>query len=212
MVKGIYVPTDESEPLEQREFASLEDYQQSVGGWIEAVDVHDLGITVYVNEEGLLRHLQCNPRASFLWWYHVPGSHRAMLVGNAIIVGVPDENGDSTDVPEEVVDLLMIAREYAVAIQMGGTTAPQRVGRQAVQHLAAAHARRPELVHQRDTARGLLHGRGVGGGVPRTMGRRGQRESDIRSGASSPHADAHGLPALGRLTEHRAPVAASDRA
>lgn len=124
MVKGVYVPTDESEPPEQREFASLEDYQQGVGGWIEAVDVHDLGITVYVNEEGLLRHLPFNPGASFLWWYHVPGSHRAMLVGNAIIVGVPDENGDSTDVPEEVVDLLMVAREYAVAIQMGGTTAP----------------------------------------------------------------------------------------
>lgn len=124
MVKGIYFPADETEPLEQREFATLDDYQAAVDGWIEAVDVPSLGVTIYVNEEGLLRHLPFNPRASFLWWFHVPGAHQAMLVGNAVIVGLPDENGDSTDMPREVVDLLTVAREYAVAIQMGGTSEP----------------------------------------------------------------------------------------
>lgn len=124
MVKGIYVPVDGSEPLEQREFATLEDYQAAVDGWIEAVDVPSLGITMYVNEEGLLRHLPFNSRASFLWWFHVPGAHQAMLVGNAVIVGALNENGDSTDVPTEVVDLLTGADEHAVAIQMGGTSVP----------------------------------------------------------------------------------------
>jgi len=37
-----------------------------VDGWIEAVDVPNLGITIYVNEEGVLRHLPFNPRASIL--------------------------------------------------------------------------------------------------------------------------------------------------
>lgn len=124
MVKGIYVPVDETESLEQREFATLDDYQVAVDGWIEAVDVPGLGITIYVNEEGLLRRLPFNSRASFLWWYHVPGAHQAMLVGNAVIVGLPDENGDSTDVPQVVIDLLTGASEYAVAIQMGGTSEP----------------------------------------------------------------------------------------
>lgn len=124
MVKGIHVPIDESEPLELREFATFDDYQAAVDGWIEAVDVPSLGVTIYVNEEGVLRHLPFNPRASFLWWFHVPGAHQAMLVGNAVIVGLPDENGDSTDMPREVVDLLTVAREYAVAIQMGGTSDP----------------------------------------------------------------------------------------
>lgn len=122
MVKGIYVPVDENEPLELREFATLDDYQAAVDGWIEAVDVPSLGVTIYVNEEGLLRHLPFNPRASFLWWFHVPGAHQAMLVGNAVIVGLPDENGDSTDMPREVVDLLTVAGEYAVAIQIGGAS------------------------------------------------------------------------------------------
>lgn len=124
MVKGIYVPVDESEPLEQREFATLDDYQTAVDGWIEAVDVPSLGITMYVSEEGLLRRLPFNSRASFLWWFHVPGAHQAMLVGNAVIVGALDENGESSDVPEEVIDLLTGTSEYAVAIQMGGTSAP----------------------------------------------------------------------------------------
>lgn len=93
-------------------------------GWIEAVDVPSLGITMYVSEEGLLRRLPFNSRASFLWWFHVPGAHQAMLVGNAVIVGALDENGESTDVPEEVIDLLTGTSEYAVAIQMGGTSAP----------------------------------------------------------------------------------------
>lgn len=122
--QGIYVPADESEPVEQREFATLDDYQAAVDGWIEAVDIPGLGITIYVNEEGLLRRLPFSPRASFLWWYHVPGAHQAMLVGNAVIVGLHDENGESADVPQEVVDLLTVAREYAVAIHMGGTSEP----------------------------------------------------------------------------------------
>ena len=66
MVKGIYVPIDESEPLELREFATFDDCQAAVDGWIEAVDVPNLGITIYVNEEGVLRHLPFNPRASIL--------------------------------------------------------------------------------------------------------------------------------------------------
>lgn len=125
MVKEIYVPADDSEALELRELEKLEDYQAAVDGWIESVDVPSLGVTIYVNEEGLLRHLSFNPRASFLWWYHVPGAHQAMLVGDVIIVGPPDDNGDGTDVPEEVVGLLTVAREYAIAIQMG--VVPHRV-------------------------------------------------------------------------------------
>lgn len=124
MVKGIYVPADDSKSLEVRELENLEDYQAAVDGWIEAVDVPALGVTIYANEEGLIRRLPFNPRASFLWWYHVPGAHHAMLVGDVIIVGAPDEDGDGTDAPEEIVDLLTVAREYAVAIRIGGSSTP----------------------------------------------------------------------------------------
>lgn len=119
MVKGIHVPVDPSEPLEVCDFANLAAYQAAVEGWIEPVDIPDLGITIYVNDEGLLRHLPFNSRASFLWWYHVPQARQAMLVGNAVIVGIPDRNGDNTDVPDELLALLTTEGEYAVLIKIG---------------------------------------------------------------------------------------------
>lgn len=101
-------------------FASLQSYQLAVDGWIDAVDIPGLGITIYVNEEGLLRHLPFNSRASFLWWYHVPQARQAMLVGNAVVVGSPDHDGEITDVPDEVINLLTSAGEYAVPVKLGG--------------------------------------------------------------------------------------------
>lgn len=123
MVKGIYVPVDSGEDLEVRDFSGLEDYQAAVEGWIEPVDVPDLGITIYVNEEGLLRHMPFNSRASFLWWYHVSAARQAMLVGNAVIVGMPDRNGDTTDVPAETVNLLTADGPFAVLIKVGSDPA-----------------------------------------------------------------------------------------
>ena len=37
MVKGLVVPAFDSKPLVVREFSELKEYQDAVGGWIEAV-------------------------------------------------------------------------------------------------------------------------------------------------------------------------------
>lgn len=123
MTKGIVVPHDAEAALEVRELADFGDYQQAVGGWIEAVNIPSLGIMVFVNEEGLLQHLPLNSRMTFLWWFHVPEARqRAMLVGNAVIVGAPDEEGNTTDVPEAVISLLMETQVYRVEVQVIGET------------------------------------------------------------------------------------------
>lgn len=115
MVRGLVIPADESEPIEERDFAALEDYQVAVGGFIEPVDIPDLVITIYVNEDGLLQQLPLNSRATFLWWYHVPESRQgAMLVGDVVIVGWPDKNGDNTDVPTNVAQLLRLDARFAI--------------------------------------------------------------------------------------------------
>lgn len=118
MVTGLVIPADGEKALERRDFAALEDYQAAVGGWIEAVDIPALGVTIYVNEGGLLRQLPFNSRASFLWWYHVPEARqKAMLVGDAVLVGLPDRNGDSTDLPPDVIDTLMHAGRWRVEVR-----------------------------------------------------------------------------------------------
>jgi hypothetical protein len=109
-------PGDRHRSCSVRELAELQDYQEAVGGWIEAVDVRDLGVTVYVNEEGLLHHLRFNSRATFLWWYYVPATRNgAMLVGEAVVVGLPDRDGNSTDVPLEA----LLLRDFSAFAWVG---------------------------------------------------------------------------------------------
>lgn len=117
MVRGLLIPSG-NDPIEERTLASLPDYQEAVGGWIEAIDLPDVGITIYVNEEGLLRQLPFNPRATFLWWYHQAAARQqTMLVGNAIVVGLPDQRGESTDVPESVAELFLRPGLWRVEVQ-----------------------------------------------------------------------------------------------
>lgn len=121
MVQGIIIPVDTDEPLRGIDTAQPDAIANAVGGLMEAVDLYDLGVTVYVNESGLLRHLPFNSRASFLWWYHVPSARqRALLVGDAVIVGLPDDNGADTEVPTAARDLLLSPGRFRVEVRTAG--------------------------------------------------------------------------------------------
>ena len=121
MVQGIVIPVDIDKPLREINTAQPDAIARAVGGLMEAVDLYDLGITVYVNESGLLQHLPFNSRASFLWWYHVPRTRqRSMLVGDAVIVGLPDEDGADTEVPAAARELLLAETHYRVEVRLTG--------------------------------------------------------------------------------------------
>lgn len=77
-----------------------------------------MGVTIYINEEGLLRRLPFNSRASFLWWYYVPAARESLLVGDVVIVGWPDVDGESTDVPEAVLQLLTKPVEHGITVRL----------------------------------------------------------------------------------------------
>lgn len=102
MVQGIIIPADNSVSLTAATSETLKDYQQVVGGWIEAADIPDLGITMYVNEEGFIRDLPFNRRAAFLWRFHVPRARDARLVGDVAVVGLTNDEGESTELPNEL--------------------------------------------------------------------------------------------------------------
>ncbi|QLD11026.1 DUF3846 domain-containing protein [Microbacterium oleivorans] len=109
MVHGIYIPAADAWDIEAREYVHLEDYQSAVDGWIEAVDLPDFGCTLFVNEDGLLRGLPYNRRATYLWWYHVPQARdRARLVGDVVAVGLAyAEIGESTNLSPNSGELLL---------------------------------------------------------------------------------------------------------
>ena len=99
---------------------SLEDYPRAVGGWFEAVDIPDLGVTMYVNEEGLIRDLPFNRRATFLWRFHVPQARDARLVGDVAVVGLTDDEGESTELPSELRQRLLEPSVYRVRTREHG--------------------------------------------------------------------------------------------
>lgn len=114
MVEGIIIPAGNTAPLTTRTLDSLEDYQRAVGGWIEAVDIPDLGVTMYVNEEGLIRDLPFNRRATFLWRFHVPQARDARLAGDVAVVGLTDDEGENTELPMDLRRRLLEPGVYRV--------------------------------------------------------------------------------------------------
>ena len=98
-VKAIHIPVDE--PPSMLLVNGLEHYQALVGdGLIESV-ANQIGTTIYCNEDGIDLGLEPNLVATM-----VAGQH---LVGDVVIVGLPDEDGDDTDVSTDVVLLVMQA-------------------------------------------------------------------------------------------------------
>ena len=120
MVRGIIIPADNTAPLRTAALDSLEDYQRAVGGWVEAIDIPDLGVTMYVNEEGLIRDLPFNRRATFLWRFHVPQAHDARLVGDVAVVGLTDSEGENTELPSELARRLLEPGVYRVRTRKFG--------------------------------------------------------------------------------------------
>lgn len=120
MVQGIIIPADNTAPLSAATFDSLKDYLRAVGGWFEAVDIPDLGVTMYVNEEGLIRDLPFNRRATFLWRFHVPHATDARLVGDVAVVGLTNDEGENTELPIELGRQLLEPGIYRVRTRERG--------------------------------------------------------------------------------------------
>ncbi|MEV7757833.1 DUF3846 domain-containing protein [Microbacterium sp. NPDC089180] len=118
MVQGIIIPVSDADDMRALEFREVKDYQRAVGGWIEAIDILSFGCTMYLSEEGLIRGLPYNRRATYLWWYHVPHARgQARLAGDAVLVGLPGQDGWNTDVPVTEQALLRGAMLCQVELQ-----------------------------------------------------------------------------------------------
>lgn len=71
-------------------------FQAAVGGYIAIILQPDF--TVYVDEDGRMKHLPQNERIGEVIDFPYP------LVGNALIVGPADPDGNDTDVPAHIIN------------------------------------------------------------------------------------------------------------
>lgn len=80
------------------------DMQKAVDGYIERLPVDDKhGVTVYCNEEGRLQEQPINMTACM--WLLRNGMYPSMdypIHGDVLVVGICDDEGNDTDIPEEV--------------------------------------------------------------------------------------------------------------
>ena len=79
----------------------LETLQAMVGGYIEGVTPPHGRWTAYVDEEGLLKGLPLNRRATVM--ARQLGAGDVILVGPAVFLGPADDEGYDTDVTAEVL-------------------------------------------------------------------------------------------------------------
>jgi Domain of unknown function (DUF3846) len=125
MVTGVIIPANETLAVSQHEFNDLRDYQKVVGGLIEAIDLDPPAMTFFANDEAKLIGLPINRRATILWWLHSPATYGFdVLSGDAVLVGQPDQNGDTQSAPAEFISLLMDTPSFKVDVQTSGPDTP----------------------------------------------------------------------------------------
>lgn len=123
MLTAIVIPADEQQPLRLEKFDTdnLDARQRLVGGTYEILRLERPGATLYVNEDGKLLGLPGNKRATLLLWMHNRAFHEwDVIVGDAFILGDPDEEGAATTAPQQLIDLLLHTSRYRVLAQNQG--------------------------------------------------------------------------------------------
>ena len=89
MYEYLIIDTDGEEThVESKEKPTLGEMQKAVGGYIEVVRClyKDKEKQMIINEEGKLRDLELNEKATEMFWYFLAGMRIDNIVGKAMIL------------------------------------------------------------------------------------------------------------------------------
>lgn len=118
-IRCIVIPADLEVEIDTLEFfeGDLSAMQGLVGGLVQAVDLEQQKATLWFNESGKIEHLPKNQRATMeLWSSDSRWRFQDFVAGNAFITGLSDEDGETTSVPQELVDLMLSTAKYRAEV------------------------------------------------------------------------------------------------
>lgn len=99
---------------------NLPDGLQILGGYFEILRLHN-GTCVYLNEDGKRLNLPPNLLATIYCTSMLPRDD--YIVGHAIVVGPPDDDGNDTDCPQHIIDAL---NAMAMSLEIMEASCPGR--------------------------------------------------------------------------------------
>lgn len=124
LIKGVLIFSDEEKPAEIVEFdqGDLAAMQRYVGGDIQMTEGFRPDMTFVYNEEGKVHNLPLNRLATLVLWTHHSAFRDAdYLVGDVLIIGPANEvTGETTGVPDELVDLFFHTERYRYLVKTYG--------------------------------------------------------------------------------------------
>ena len=116
MVTGIVIPHETNRALQKVEFEGLTDYQTAVGSYIETVKMDGHELVIVADEDGKVKQLPINRRATCLWWLLNPVEIGGdFLVGDVVILGA-GRAGSMNDVPASLAALLSESTSFQVKV------------------------------------------------------------------------------------------------
>lgn len=114
MYQALIVPVQGD--LERVEIDTIKQKQEIIGGLFDVIVTtrtlmqEPVTFDVWVDDEGLIKYLPLNPRASIIAGQTV--------VGTAVITGTADSQGNTTSVPEDVITFCEAVHNAVVTAQL----------------------------------------------------------------------------------------------
>lgn len=122
-ITGVLIPANEETLIRRVDFerGDIAAMQGFVGGLFEAIDFEEPRDTIWCHEEALLVGAPVNRRASLLLWVHSYSHRGATRVrGDVLITGQPDAAGDTTDISQELLEILFFHTSYKYEVKVMG--------------------------------------------------------------------------------------------
>lgn len=116
MLTGIVIPHETRLSIQNVEFQNPANYQTAVGGYIETVKMGRHPLVIVADEDGKVKHLPLNRRATCRWWLLNPfGLGGDFIVGEVVILG-EERRGKVSDVPANLTAVLLEATGHEVQV------------------------------------------------------------------------------------------------